>query len=555
MLKLSWFIIVLTMSHAYGATRTETLLEAISLKLSTLAKDRTTAAVPFACRLSDGSGFYNASGGGGGGGGDGAIVDGTSVSIKAVVKSSAPSGSENALVVRNVPSGTQAVSVASLPLPSGASTESTLSAMSAKLPSSLGQKTMANSLACTLASDQSSIPVTGTFWQTTQPVSGSVSVSNFPSSQAVTGTFWQSTQPISAASLPLPSGASTSAKQPALGTAGTASSDVITVQGIASMTALKVDGSAVTQPVSGTFWQATQPVSAAALPLPSGAATSAKQPALGTAGSASADVISVQGIASMTALKVDGSAVTQPVSGTFWQATQPVSLASLPALAAGSALVGKVGIDQTTPGTTNKVSIGTDGTVTVNALPAGTNRIGSVRLVDSADADLTTAKGTQASRGVGIQELKDTGRTHINLWASGVASGATGVETAITMTKSSGTSATSSAASFAVTNGKTFRITSITVGSRGHLTATAQATNFNLRINTAGAVTASSTPIVFSCGTATPATALAWDRCQIPIPDGFEIVGTSTLQFGLTAAATFVTNAPTWYATITGYEY
>lgn len=50
----------------------------------------------------------------------------------------------------------------------------------------------------------------------------------------------------------LPTGAATAAKQPALGTAGTASTDVITVQGIASMTALKVDGSAVTQPVSGT---------------------------------------------------------------------------------------------------------------------------------------------------------------------------------------------------------------------------------------------------------------------------------------------------------------
>src|SRR5713226_1363517 len=46
--------------------------------------------------------------------------------------------------------------------------------------------------------------------------------------------------------------------------------------------------------------------------LPTGAATSAKQPALGTAGAASGDVITVQGIASMTALKVDGSGVTQP---------------------------------------------------------------------------------------------------------------------------------------------------------------------------------------------------------------------------------------------------
>jgi hypothetical protein len=61
------------------------------------------------------------------------------------------------------------------------------------------------------------------------------------------GTF-----PVTVASLPLPSGASTSAKQPSLGTAGTPSSDVLTVQGVASMTALKVDGSGVTQPVSGT---------------------------------------------------------------------------------------------------------------------------------------------------------------------------------------------------------------------------------------------------------------------------------------------------------------
>ncbi len=66
--------------------------------------------------------------------------------------------------------------------------------------------------------------------------------------------------------------------------------------------ALKVDGSAVTQPVS-----------ASSLPLPTGAATSAKTAGSGHAGTPSADVISVQGVTSMTALKVDGSAVTQPV--------------------------------------------------------------------------------------------------------------------------------------------------------------------------------------------------------------------------------------------------
>jgi hypothetical protein len=111
------------------------------------------------------------------------------------------------------------------------------------------------------------------------------------------------TQPVSASSLPLPTGAATAAKQPAPGTAGSPSADVISVQGAPSMTPLKVDGSATTQPVS-----------AASLPLPSGAATSAKQPAPGTAGSPSPDVISVQGAPSMTPLKVDGSATTQPVS-------------------------------------------------------------------------------------------------------------------------------------------------------------------------------------------------------------------------------------------------
>lgn len=85
--------------------------------------------------------------------------------------------------------------------------------------------------------------VTGTFWQATQPVSGTVnvgnfpgiiSVSNFPASQPVTGTFWQTTQPVSIATMP-------------------------------------------STPVTGTFWQATQPMSATSLPLPSGAATSANQ--------------------------------------------------------------------------------------------------------------------------------------------------------------------------------------------------------------------------------------------------------------------------------------
>lgn len=70
-------------------------------------------------------------------------------------------------------------------------------------------------------------------------VIGHVVVDSAPTT-AVTGTFWQATQPVSAASLPLPTGAATSAKQPALGTAGTPSTDVLTVQGAATGTPLPV---------------------------------------------------------------------------------------------------------------------------------------------------------------------------------------------------------------------------------------------------------------------------------------------------------------------------
>lgn len=49
------------------------------------------------------------------------------------------------------------VSTASLPLPNGAATETTLAALSAKYPTTLGQKTGANSLAVVVASDQNAL--------------------------------------------------------------------------------------------------------------------------------------------------------------------------------------------------------------------------------------------------------------------------------------------------------------------------------------------------------------------------------------------------------------
>lgn len=100
-------------------------------------------------------------------------------------------------------SGTQTVVV------SGVATETTLSAMSAKLPSSLGIKTAANSISTAPASDA----IYRTEVSGTPIVSGSVDVRNFPSTYPVTGAFWQATQPISAVALPLAPLAATSTIQ------------------------------------------------------------------------------------------------------------------------------------------------------------------------------------------------------------------------------------------------------------------------------------------------------------------------------------------------------
>jgi hypothetical protein len=193
---------------------------------------------------------------------------------------------------------------------------------------------------------------------------------------AVTGTFWQTTQPVSAAALPLPSGASTAALQPAINGDGGSMAHV-------------------------TNFPATQPVSAAALPLPAGAATSALQSSIVTA---LGSPLQAGGSVAVTALPAlpAGAATIGSIANTSFGVTQATAanlnmteansaailakLIAAPATAAnqaseitalaqlhtdlvaatpaGSNIIGKVGIDQTTPGTTNGVQV--NNTVAVN---------------------------------------------------------------------------------------------------------------------------------------------------------------------------------------------
>jgi hypothetical protein len=90
--------------------------------------------------------------------------------------------------------------------------------------------------------------------------------------------------------------------------------------------ALRVDGSAVTQPVSGTFWQATQPVSGT-VTVTQGTAANLNATVTGTVAATQSGTWTVQpgNTANTTAWLVTGTGGTFPVTGTFWQATQPVS--------------------------------------------------------------------------------------------------------------------------------------------------------------------------------------------------------------------------------------
>ena len=122
-------------------------------------------------------------------------------------------------------------------------------------------------------------PVSGTVgisnFPATQPISGSVSVSNFPVTQPISGTV---TANAGTGTMLVDGSAHT---QPVSGTvslSGTSSisGTVTAVQPTGTNLHVVVD-SAPTTAVTGTFFQATQPVSAASLPLPTGAATSANQ--------------------------------------------------------------------------------------------------------------------------------------------------------------------------------------------------------------------------------------------------------------------------------------
>lgn len=176
------------------------------------------------------------------------------------------SGDLRALSVTSA--GVLNVAASSLPLPTGAATAANqtteiakLTSIDGKLPAALGQLAMAASLSIAIASDQSAIPVSAASLPLPSGAATSAKQDTGNTSlSSIDGKITAcNTGAVVVSSSALPSGAATGAKQD---TGNTSLGSIDTKTPALVSGRVPVDGSGVTQPIS-----------AAALPLPSGAAT------------------------------------------------------------------------------------------------------------------------------------------------------------------------------------------------------------------------------------------------------------------------------------------
>lgn len=168
----------------------------------------------------------------------------------------------------------------------------------------------------------------------------------------------------------------------------------------------------------------------------------------------------------------------------------------------------------------------------------------------------TLTKATQGSTGLSTQDLKDAGRSSIMVTKS-IASTAT-TETLVSVDSSKALAAVSSASSNTITTGKRFRIQGIFASVRNTTGTTAGVATLRLRAAVGGATSASS-PLQISTAVALPAAATAVNFPTINVPDGFEIDSngaTNTWGFTITHPQ-WVTGSvvATFDITMIGYEY
>lgn len=344
------------------------------------------------------------------------------------------------------------------------------------------------------------VPVSGTFFQATQPVS----LASVPS-HPVTGTFFQATQPVSLAVAP-------------------------------------------TTPVTGTFFQATQPVSVAALPLPAGASTETTLAALNakvTAVNTGAVVVT-----SAPTTAVTNAGLTN-LDAALSTRLKPAD--TLTAVTTVGTITNPVAVTST--GLTNL-----DVALSTRLKPADT--LAAVTAVTSITNPVTVTpptltKGTQGTTGFSTQALNDAGRNQTNFFHA-VPIITTTAEVMQTLTGyKSGAAVAATATPAVVTAGKTYRITSIDIT---YWAATViGGARINLRANLSGVAVVGS-PLVRSWQVGIPAifTAGSANTYVFTFPDGIEFAAGTGIAVGVIGeGATPTTGTITGFVmvAIQGYEY
>lgn len=210
-----------------------------------------------------------------------------------------------------------------------------------------GSATSANSSPVVIASDQAAIPITDN--------AGSITVDGTVTANAGTGSFTVAQATAGNLNATVTGSVTVSnfpATQPISGTIAATQSGTWNV-------GLSTGANAIGS-ITNTSFAATQATAASLLNKPYGAVTTAAPTY--TTGTDNALSLTTAG-----ALRIDGSAVTQPVSGTFWQATQPVS----GTITANIGTSGSLALDATLTGGTQRTKI-TDGTTNAAVKAAST---------------------------------------------------------------------------------------------------------------------------------------------------------------------------------------
>ena len=243
------------------------------------------------------------------------------------------------------------------------------------------------------------------------------------------------------------------------------------------------------------------------------------------------------GVKYLRARAVGGSAISLAIILRMSAGTGAVFMnASIPA---GGNVIGKTGIDQTTPGTTNLVALS----------PETTKIIGTV-------GQQAITKGTQGANGVTTQDLKDAGRSLRSITLDSFAVAAT-TETLNTVSISADMATPTTGTQYTVTAGKRFRLQNITA-SVHTITGNTVMVNVIVRIRAivSGSllVTSPLQAIIAIPGVA--AANSAGQPAVLDFPDGMEFPAGA--GFGITTTCPgFVatTAAPKVDITMIGYEY